>query len=75
MQEHIDEHTRDCFNFRMLTAYTLHHESDSLRKLYEALGIVDSVNAAQKLTFKHESVNKKDAYELDHNLTSHSVAL
>lgn len=53
----------------------LHREGDSLRGLYENLGIVDSINAPKKLTYKHDSVNKKIPYELDHNMTTHSMAL
>ena len=58
-----------------MAAFVIHRQGDTLQKIYETLGIVDSENATEKLTAKHESVNKKAPYEVDHNKTAHAMAL
>lgn len=58
-----------------MAAFVIHRQGDFLRGIYETLGIVESENAKEQLTFHHESVNKKAPYEIDHNQTSHAMAL
>lgn len=44
IQENINDHTRERFNLKNLTAFGAHRSNDTMRGVYETLGIVASAN-------------------------------
>ena len=71
--ENLSEKTWDVLDIKNNVAYTVHYDIDFKTKILERFGL--SGDTKDKLSYKFNVINKRAPYEINHNESTHTLAL